>query len=66
MNYLDATVTKILSEPYKPDWAKKFPNRDVWVVDVEYDCYGKFNSRTLSFDSKSAAENLKVGYEFTC
>lgn len=64
MNYLDATVTKILSEPYKPKWAKDIPDRDIWLVDVDYECCGGFGNQTLIFDSKSEAENLKVGHEF--
>lgn len=64
MNYLDATVTKILSEPYEPEWKHEFKEKDVWLVDVEYDCYGRLSKTSLGFNSRHEAENLKVGHEF--
>ncbi|MEK4343240.1 MULTISPECIES: hypothetical protein [Brevibacillus] len=63
MNLVDAVVTKVLS---KPRFNDKYAEDGVtwWEVDVEYNCYGRLNERTMVFDSKDEADEVQIGYEF--
>lgn len=53
MNVLDATITRILSEP-----VFKY---DKWVVTVEYECYGQKDETQVMFGTKAEAEKLSIG-----
>lgn len=64
MNYLDSTVTQILSEPYEPEWKGETKDPDIWLVDVEYRRYGELSRTALVFIGKTEAENLKTGHVF--
>ena len=56
MNVLDASVTKILSQPYR-----KFGS---WWVDVEYTCWGSAGRSNLMFKTEQAAKAVVVGHTF--
>ncbi|WNF07432.1 hypothetical protein [Brevibacillus borstelensis] len=63
MNVVDAVVTKVLSAPRFND---KYAEDGVtwWEIDVEYDCYGRISTRTLTFKARNEADEVKVGYQF--
>lgn len=56
MNLVDATVTKILGEPYY-----KYGS---WMLPVEYECYDTTGETLLLFDMQEVALNIKPGYVF--
>lgn len=56
MNLVDASVVKILSEPFE-----KFGK---WWVKVEYASWGANSTTDLMFATKSEAEKVTIGYEF--
>jgi len=56
MNLINATVTRILTEPYSR-YGKHF-------VKVEYIAYGRYSTTELMFSCLAEAEEVKVGYEF--
>lgn len=58
MNLLDATVTKILSKPYK--------KHVFWCVDVEIDVYGSRSETTAYFKTEEDAIKCNIGYTYKC
>lgn len=61
MNLVDCYVTKILDEPY----FLKLPNdKEIWVLNVEYDCYGSMQEIGLIFETKEEADKVEIGYKF--
>lgn len=56
MNLIDCYVTKILSEPYR-----KF---GAWLVDAEYEAYGRTSKTQLMFRTEESARAAAVGHHF--
>lgn len=52
MNTLEATVTKVLIEPYE--------KYSMWIVDVEYNCYGVTNETKVMVDTQEQLAFIKL------
>ena len=58
MNLLDASVTKVLGEPFFK-WNK-------WWVRVEYKCWGRDSKTELMFSTEDKAKSVEIGFKFLC
>lgn len=58
MNLIEMTVTEVLSAPIQ------YQDKDLWMVDVMADGWGRILKTTVMKTSKAEAEKVSIGYRF--